>query len=48
MSTPGAVPLKREELEALRLRLETRQLHEEDFTLLMKLIATVANVGEGA
>jgi len=41
MSTPGAVPLKQEELAALRLRLETRQLHEEDFTLLMKLIATV-------
>lgn len=41
MNQPGAVPLKQEELEALRLRLETGQLHEEDFTLLMKLIATV-------
>ena len=41
MSTPGAVAVKQEELEALRLRLETRQLHEEDFSLLMKLIATV-------
>ena len=41
MSTAGAVPVKPEELEALRLRLETRQLHEEDFPLLMKLISTV-------
>ena len=41
MSASGAVPLEREELERLRLCLETRQLQDGDFTLLICLIATV-------
>ena len=39
MSTPSTV--KREELEALRLRVETRQLHDSDFAVVGKLIALV-------
>lgn len=41
MSQSGAVPVKGEELEALRVRLESRRLDERDFELLAKLIATV-------
>jgi len=41
VSPQGAVPVKQEELEALRLRLESRRLQEGDFALLVKLVTTV-------
>ena len=37
----GSEPLKREELEALRARLESHQLHDGDVTVLIKLIVMV-------
>lgn len=41
MNTSATVPVKTEELEALRVRLASRSLAEGDFALLEKLIATV-------